>query len=59
MSDPLAWLLVIEFMGLLGIPLAFLLFSRLPDRGYSLAKILSMLLSAYLLWVVGLTESIF
>ena len=55
MSDPLAWLLVLEFMGLLGVPLSFLLFSRLPDRGYSLAKILTMLLSAYFLWIVGLT----
>ena len=54
MSDPLAWLLVIEFMGLLGVPLSFLLFSRLPDRGYSLAKILSLLLSGYILWIVGL-----
>ena len=55
MSDPLAWLLVIELIGLLGFPLAFFLFTRLPDRGYSLAKVLGLLLSAYVLWILGLT----
>ncbi|MCY4367374.1 MAG: DUF2298 domain-containing protein [Chloroflexi bacterium] len=55
MSDTLAWLLVIELMGLLGFALAFLLFSRLPDRGYTMSKALSLLLAGYLLWVLGLT----
>ena len=55
MSDPLAWLLVIELIGLLAFPLAFFLFAKLPDRGYSLAKVLGLLLAAYLLWIVGLT----
>ena len=55
MSDTLAWLLVIELMGLLGFALAFLLFSRLPDRGYTMSKALSLLLAGYLLWVMGLT----
>ena len=55
MSDTLAWVLVIELMGLLGFALAFLLFSRLPDRGYTMSKALSLLLAGYLLWVLGLT----
>ena len=55
MSDPLAWLLVIELMGLLGFPLAFFLCASLPDRGYCLGKALALLLAAYLLWVIGLT----
>ena len=55
MSDTLAWVLIIEAMGFLGFALAFLLFSRLPDRGYTMSKALSLLLAGYLLWVMGLT----
>ena len=55
MSDFLAWFLIVEFLGLLGFPLAFFLFANLPDRGYCMAKALAFLLSAYLLWVLGLT----
>ena len=55
MSDILVWLLLFEFMGLLGFPLSFLLFSRLPDRGYSLSKLLVLLVAACLLWIIGLS----
>ena len=55
MSEPLAWLLVIEFMGLLGMPLAFFLFPHLPDRGFALSKILALLVAAYLFWILGLS----
>lgn len=58
MSDLLAWLLVIELLGLLGFPLAFFLFGRLPDRGYSLVKPLALLLAAYLLWLLGLSGAV-
>lgn len=55
MSAPLAWLLIIELMGVLAFPLSYLLFSSLPDRGYSLSKVLALLFAAYLLWILGLT----
>ena len=58
MSDPLAWLLLVFFMGLLGFPLSFLLFGKLPDRGYAFSKPLALLLAAYVLWVLGLTGSV-
>ena len=58
MSDPLAWLLLVWLMGALGFPLSFLLFGRLPDRGYAFTKPLAMLLAAYALWVLGLTGSV-
>ena len=58
MSDPLAWLLLVTLMGTLGFPLSYFLFSRLPDRGYAFSKPLSLLLAAYLLWVLGLTGSV-
>ena len=58
MLDALVWLITLEFLGVLGFPLAFALFSRLPDRGYSVAKVFALLLLGYLLWVFGLTQLI-
>lgn len=55
MLDLVIWLLVIELMGLVAFPLAFVLFGWLPDRGYALTKPLALLLAAYLLWALGLT----
>ena len=55
MIDALVWFLSIHLLGLLGLPLAFVLFSRLPDRGYTLAKPLGLVLASYLLWLLGLT----
>jgi uncharacterized membrane protein len=54
--DPLIWLLAVESLGLLTFPLAFVLFNRLPDRGYTFAKPLALVLMSYLLWVLGLTH---
>ena len=58
MYDALIWLLAIEALGLLAFPLAFRLLSRLPDRGFSLAKPLGILLPAYIFWLLGLTQVI-
>ena len=55
MPQPLVWLIGLEAVGLVALPLAFLLFRHLPDRGYSLAKPLGLLLVFYLLWLLGLT----
>ena len=56
MLDVAIWLLSIEILGLLALPLGFVLFHRLPDRGYTLAKPLSLILGSYLLWVLGLSH---
>ncbi|MCH7605587.1 MAG: hypothetical protein IH962_00400 [Chloroflexi bacterium] len=56
MVDALVWLLTVEFLGLLAFPFAFLLFHRLPDRGFTVAKPMAMVLASYLLWVLGLTH---
>ncbi len=58
MSDPLAWFLLVSLLGVLGFPLSYLLFSRLPDRGYAFSKPLALLLAAYVLWILGLTGSV-
>ena len=56
MYDALLWLLVVEVLGLIALPLTFSLFRRLPDRGLIFAKLLAILLSSYLLWLLGLTH---
>ena len=55
MANVLTWFITIEILGLIVFPLAFLLFSRLPDRGYTFAKPLALVLVAYPLWLLGLT----
>ena len=43
-------------MGVLAIPAAFVLFRRLPDRGFTLAMPAAMVFFSYILWVLGLTH---
>ena len=56
MVDAAIWLLSIEILGLLALPLGFVLFHRLPDRGYTLAKPLALILGSYVLWLLGLSH---
>ncbi len=52
-STPVAvvfWWLVVMVIGILALPLTFLLFPNLPDRGYALSKSLGLLLASYFVW---------
>ena len=49
----LAWLLMVEFISILILPLAMVLFRSLPDRGFLLAKGLGLLLVAYVPWLLA------
>ncbi|MDY6916501.1 MAG: DUF2298 domain-containing protein, partial [Chloroflexota bacterium] len=51
MSDALVWWLTVELLGFIGLPIAFVLFKRLPDRGYAFGKVLSVLLVSFLVWL--------
>jgi len=46
-----AWLLVLELLGVLAFPLAFVAFRRFRDRGYIFAKAVGVLAVAYLAWL--------
>jgi uncharacterized membrane protein len=53
------WLLLVEVIGVVTLPLASLVFPSLSDRGYILSKSLGILLLAWLTWIMvslGLTE---
>src|SRR5215467_4819852 len=45
-----SWWLVIEILGLVGMPLAAFVFARLPDRGWALSKPFSLLIVGWLVW---------
>ena len=58
MGALLVWLLLLELLGLLAFPLAYRVFSRLPDRGWTLSKPLGLLLLGYGVWMLGLSNTI-
>ena len=45
------WLLVIELLGLVSFPLAFVVFPGLRDRGWGFSKLLGLLIMAWLVWL--------
>ncbi len=47
----LEWFLIIELIGLFTFPLAAFL-CRLPDRGYSISKLIGLLLMTYVTWLL-------
>jgi YYY domain-containing protein len=47
------WLLAAEAIGLAAFPLAYFLFPRLADRGYSVSKPLGLLVIGYLSWILS------
>jgi len=47
------WYLLIVFLGIISLPLTISICSSLPDRGYSVSKILGILLLAYVSWMLS------
>ena len=56
MLDALIWYIAVQVLGILALPAAFVLFRRLPDRGFTLAKPAAMVFFSYILWVLGLSH---
>ncbi|MDW8327214.1 MAG: DUF2298 domain-containing protein, partial [Anaerolineales bacterium] len=55
-SQPLAvvvWYLALLALGALALPLTFLTFKSLPDRGYALSKTVALLTVTWLVWILG------
>ena len=49
----LAWLVVVEGIALLALPLTFFVFRPLPDRGYLFSKVLGLLGVAFAVWLLA------
>ncbi|MFQ6013924.1 MAG: DUF2298 domain-containing protein [Anaerolineae bacterium] len=47
-----SWWLIIEILGLVGLPIVLRLFRHLPDKGYAFAKPLGLLLTSYIFWLL-------
>src|SRR6478672_10877558 len=54
MGDALVWWLTLEVLGLVALPIAAVLLHTLPDRGYSVAKALGLLLTGWLAYIVAM-----
>ena len=57
MLDVVSWLLAIELLGLLALPVLFVLTPWLPDRGVTIAKPIGLLIVSYVLWI-GVSTSL-
>ena len=53
MIDALIWFITVEFLSLIFLPVTFLLFKNLPDRGYAFGKALSILFVSFILWILS------
>src|ERR1043166_6581931 len=53
MGPLVVWLLVLEGLGLIALPLTFRLFSARADHGYVFGKIIGLLLVSYVAWLLG------
>ncbi len=56
MFDVLIWWLMIQLIGWLALPVAFRVFRWLPDRGYTFAKSVGLLLTGYFVWLGASTR---
>ncbi|HUS82621.1 MAG TPA: DUF2298 domain-containing protein, partial [Dehalococcoidia bacterium] len=53
MPETLYWWLAVEVMGIVGFPLVYAFFPRLPDRGYAFAKPFGLLMIGFAFWILG------
>ncbi len=56
MASLLLWWMLSTLLGLAALPIAMTLFRSLPDRGYPLARVLGVLLTSFLTWLLGMWQ---
>ena len=49
---------MIEFIGIIAFPIAFMIFRCVPDRGITLAMPLGIVIAAYFTWILSYTDLI-
>src|ERR671939_2036633 len=54
MWEAISWLITLELLGIIALPIAMTLLSALPDRGYSASKILGLLLTVWLAYNISM-----
>ncbi|NWJ45471.1 MAG: hypothetical protein HXX08_06290 [Chloroflexi bacterium] len=54
MLESIIWLLLLEIIGLVTLPLTFTFFRYLPERGYAFSKALGLLLISFVVWFAGM-----
>ena len=54
MSEVLLWWVTVQLIGIIALPLTFLLFSNLSDRGFPFSKPLGILILCYAFWLLGM-----
>jgi YYY domain-containing protein len=55
MADTLSWLVLMQVVGLIGFPFAYILLRPLTDGGYAFSKVMGLLVLGYLYWLGGST----
>jgi uncharacterized membrane protein YjjB (DUF3815 family) len=55
MIDFIYWLITISLLGWLAFPICFAFFNKAYDRGYSVVRIIGLLLWGYLYWLGNLS----
>jgi YYY domain-containing protein len=54
MTNVIIWLVVIEVLGLLAVPVAASFLGSMPEKGYTFAKIIGLLLAGFAVWFLGM-----
>ena len=52
--DVIIWFFLLEFIGIISVPIMFKLCIGLKDRGYSLSKVFGLIIFAYTLWIISI-----
>lgn len=52
-SSVIVWWLAIFLIGMIFLPVTFLIFNKFIDKGYAFSKILGIVISSYLVWLLG------